>query len=110
MTTLPESLTHLTASLDALSAALASGQPDAVLSAEAPLVAALAAVVSAASTASVGARAQVRVPVREARIALLRCRELGRSAEQLARVLMPEPSYGRTTRGAAPVHAFASRA
>ena len=111
MTTLAESLLHLTASLDGLSSELVSGQPDAVLSAEAPLAAALAAVAAAMHESSPADRVSTRALVREARIALLRCRALGRSAEQLARVLLPEPSYASgAMRPAAVPHAFESRA
>lgn len=111
MTTLAESLTLLTSSLDALSEALASGQPDAVLSAEAPLAAALARVAAAMQESSPVDRARVRALVRDARIALLRCRALGQSAEQLARVLLAEPAYGPgALRQASSQHAFESRA
>ncbi len=111
MTTLAESLALLTSSLDALSEALASGQPDAVLSAEAPIAAALASVASAMHESSAVDRARVRALVREARIALLRCRALGQSAEQLAHALLAEPAYGPGAhRLGSSRHAFESRA
>ncbi len=79
--------------LDGLASALASGRPDAVLAAEAPLAAAVSALraLDPRALATDPATPQALLDVR---LSMARCRALGRSAADLSAVMFPQAAYG----------------
>lgn len=100
--------------LNALAAALVSGDPDRVLAHELALSAAAADLVLLAGTgikpASVGEKLLIRAELRETRAALDRCRALGANTAALSAVLFASPTgYSAAgTMSAAPASFFAS--
>jgi hypothetical protein len=103
VTLAPETLIALTTALDGLADALASGDPDVVLSAELPLAAAASALPrrdeipqSAASDLSLLRAAQ------DAGRALARCAALGRASSDLLALVAPAAAYGPAGRWSRP--------
>lgn len=89
----PDAIENLRSALNALADALAAGRPDDVLAAEAPLA------VATADFAKTDFRQFVHDPIvraalMDARLAMARCVALGRSAAELAAVLLPFSGYG----------------
>jgi hypothetical protein len=89
----PDAIENLRTALNALADALAAGRPDDVLAAEAPLA------VATADFAKTDFRQfahdpVVRAALMEARLALARCVALGKSAAELAAVMLPFSGYG----------------
>jgi hypothetical protein len=85
-------LDRLTVALDGLSLSLQSGQPDAVLAAEAPLAAAVSALIIS-DLAALAARPDARVAIMNVRLAMDRCRTLGAASAAVAAALAPT-DYG----------------
>lgn len=99
MTTLPttlDALTHLNAALTELATALASGDMAGVLSAEAPIAAALERMATAAPTPTED-RARLAETVQRTRLTLVRCQALGASIAELAEALAPRATYAPST-------------
>jgi hypothetical protein len=101
MTTPADALRAVTAALDALADALASGQPDRVLSIE-PSLAAAVRELAAAPVEPREPRADLRAEARAVRAAMARCDRLGRLSADLERLL--QPSYGGRTGVASASH------
>jgi anti-sigma factor RsiW len=97
MTKAPDSLQTLQAALDGLASALERGRADDVLSAEAPLAAAMAEL----SATDLGALAgqtdsgALGAGVDAVRTSLFRCVRLGRTSASLLDVISPRAAYGR---------------
>lgn len=93
-TTLLDAVTRLQAALDSLAAALAAGEPDAVLAAEEPVAAAVSSLTAFrrrdADRAPGLAEALARV-----RAAMQRCEALGESAAQLSLAVFGTSTYDR---------------
>ena len=91
-----DALDRLTVALEGLCVSLESGQPDAVLAAEAPLAAAVSALTTS-DLATLASRPDIRVAVMNVRLAMDRCRTLGAAAAAIGAVLTPT-DYGATGR------------
>jgi len=96
MTTALDALTSVELALNDLAAALVTGRPDAVLSAEIPLAAAVEQLVHLreSGTPLAGSVAEWRARGRAIRIALLKCRALGAASDTLCRLMIPDAGYG----------------
>lgn len=95
MTTLPDALIDVEAALERLSAAMVTGQADAVLSAEEPLAAAIRRLVTCPAPSGAD-RTAVYQGIRNVRLALMKCQLLGRSSAALEQALTAEPAYSAT--------------
>ncbi len=95
MTAPPDALAAVEIALDRLSAAMATGRPDAVLAAEEPLAAAIRRLVTCPRPTSAD-RARVHDGVRAVRVALMKCRLLGRASAALEQALALHPAYTAT--------------
>jgi hypothetical protein len=82
MTHLTDACAAVTSALEGLSAAMATGRPEAVLAAEEPLALAARQLQSCLSTPGID-RARASVAVRDVRMALQVCQALGRAAASL---------------------------
>ena len=102
MTNLPDALILVESALDRLSAALATGQADAVLAAEEPLANAVQRL-STCPRPTLADRDRVRTGVRAVRLALAQCQRLGRNSAALEQLLTFNSAYGATG-----VHAHAN--
>lgn len=81
-----DALTRLTLALDGLASAMETGQPDAVLAAEAPLATAVSAL-RQADLRALAATPDARNTVLAVRLAVARCRTLGHASGMLAAVV-----------------------
>jgi hypothetical protein len=97
VTTVPDILVQLNVALDGLSAAMQSGDPEAVLAAEVPLSAAARAV-AAIDPATVAPSASLAAALLEVRCAVERCIHLGRTSGDLLAIVTGQSSYGPTGR------------
>ena len=97
MTTVPDVLAQLNVALDGLSAALQSGDPEAVLAAEVPLSAAVQAL-TAIDPATVTPSPSLAVALLDVRFAVERCIRLGRTSADLLSIVTGQSSYGPTGR------------
>jgi hypothetical protein len=89
-------LDRLTVALDGLAASLETGQPDAVLAAEAPVASAVHAL-STTDLHDLSRRPDLRAAVLNARLAMARCCMLGASAAAVTQAIVPA-DYGATGR------------
>jgi hypothetical protein len=89
-------LTRLTVALDGLAAAMESGDPDAVLAAEAPVGTAVSAL-RLVPVAELARRSDVRSKVLDAKLALARCRTLGHAATRMT-AIVTSTGYGPSGR------------
>ena len=103
MTNLPDALILVESALERLSAAMATGQADAVLAAEEPLGEAVR-LLSACPKPAAEDRDRVRNGVRSVRIALAQCQRLGRTSAALEQLLTFGSVYGATGVHAAANH------
>jgi len=83
MAHLTDACTNAARALEDLSAAMATGRPDAVLAAEEPLADAVRQLLRACTSLPVEDRALAAASVRSVRVALLKCRALGRTSAAL---------------------------
>src|SRR5262245_1407531 len=90
----PDAIENLRTALNALADALAAGRPDDVLAAEAPLAEATADFMKT-DFRQFAHDPIVRAALMDARLAMARCVALGRSAAELAAVVLPFSAYGR---------------
>ena len=109
MSTEAEVLSRLTAALEGLASALASGDAEAVLAAEAPVGTAVSAL-RLAPLRAISQSPSARRAILDARLALARCRTLGHASSRLTAIVTSN-GYGpsgrhRSTPG--PVSAVAS--
>jgi hypothetical protein len=102
-TTAVDAAARVATALDELAQALVTWSPEPVLRAEESLATAVAALRgfrapagSRPETAVIGDHDALRLAVEAARAGLDRCRALGRTATDFARLLRPEPAYSRT--------------
>ena len=92
MTTAPDTLRRLVDVLDDFSRALETGDADVVLAAE-EQVADTVSALRGVNLAHLAQQPSVRTSVRDVRLAIERCRRLGRAASDLTALLTPT-SYG----------------
>lgn len=101
MPTVSDVLIRLTAALDNLARAMESGEPTAVLDAEAPLATAVSALRSV-DLRTIRQHPNARAALLEVRLGVARCRTLGHASAQLLSVLTSgDPvagGYGRSGR------------
>jgi hypothetical protein len=90
----------LTLALDGLAVSLESGQPHEVLAAEAPVAAAVHALMTS-DLNELARRSDVRAAVMNVRLAMARCHTLGAAAAAVAATVVPS-SYGATGRRRGP--------
>jgi hypothetical protein len=94
-TTLLDAAAGLEAALDELARALLTFNPEPVLRAEETLATAVTAMTAVRRNDTGGSPAALREALGRVRLALDRCEALGRSAQDLAGAMMPQPAYGR---------------
>ena len=106
MTTALDALTSLELALNDLGAALMTGRPDAVLSAEIPLSAAVQQLAQLRESGAPldGDAAEWRRRARAIRIAMLKCRALGAASDTLCRLMIPDAAYRLDGRRSSSVH------
>jgi hypothetical protein len=92
----PDLLKRLTVALDGLAAAMESGDPTAVLGAEAPVATAVSAL-RLARLSDLSKDPTVRQAILEARLALARCRTLGHASARLT-AIVTSGGYGPSGR------------
>lgn len=98
-----DALTRLTAALDGLATAMETGDPDAVLAAEAPVGTAVSAL-RGASLGALAERPNVRQAILDARLVLARCRSLGLASSRFTAIVTSD-GYGPSGRHRAyPAH------
>ena len=90
---MPAAIEHVRIALDDLASALATGQPDAVLAAEAPLATAVSGLKSL-DLAALATDPAAQKALLDVRLSLARCRSLGRASADLQRVMFPQAAYG----------------
>ena len=100
MTTALDALTSLELALNDLGAALMTGRPDAVLSAEIPLGAAVQRLSQLRESGAPlsGDPAEWRRLAKSVRIAVLKCQALGAASDTLCRLMIPGAAYGHKGR------------
>src|SRR6185503_14184652 len=89
----PDAVARMRTALDELAAALESGEPDAVLAAEAPLATAVGAF-STIDRQALANDPRIGSALLEMRLTIARCRSLGRSAADLGAAMLPQTAYG----------------
>jgi hypothetical protein len=109
VTLAPETLIALTTALDGLADALASGDPDAVLSAELPLASAASALPRRHEVAQLaGPDPALLLAAHDVSRALARCAALGRTSSDLLALVAPAAAYDPAGRWSRPADRYST--